>query len=558
MGHIAAGIERWLPRLPRPVMAALLVVLALGAALPAFTTLPPVDRDEARFAQASKQMVETGNIVDIRFQNGTRYKKPIGIYWLQAATVAVVGKPGDRVIWHYRLPSLIAALIAVLLSARIGSIFGGPQAGRAAGLMMAGSFLLLAEAHLATTDASLLATILAAQTVLAGLYARAHGAGFEPGGFQPPGVAALAVFWGALAASVLLKGPVGPMVVGLTVLALALAHRRLGWLRALRPLYGFIGFLALTLPWFVAITIRSGGAFWAEALGHDLLGKVVAAQESHGAPPGSYLAALWITFFPGAVALALALPAIWRGRGQTGAVFALAWVVPAWIVFEASPTKLMHYVLPLYPGLALAAALAWPEAMAAGLRRWQWTAAAVLMAVPVVLLLAAAGYGVTLGARPVLPAALGLLALGCGAALAVPALRGGSGTAALLGLWLMGAGFAGGLLAVAARIPALWPAPAIVALAAPTPACPARPIVTDGYDEPSLVFLAPATERATVPQGVARAMAADRCAVGVVSDTARFLAAAKALSLAPVEKGRVNGLNLGSGRRVALGVYETR
>jgi 4-amino-4-deoxy-L-arabinose transferase-like glycosyltransferase len=67
--------------------AALLVAFALIAFIPGFFQIPPVDRDEARFAQATKQMLETGQYVDIRFQNEVRYKKPVGIYWLQAASV---------------------------------------------------------------------------------------------------------------------------------------------------------------------------------------------------------------------------------------------------------------------------------------------------------------------------------------------------------------------------------------------------------------------------------------------------------------------------------------
>lgn len=558
LDRIAARIEAWLTRMPRAVLPLLLVALTLCAALPAFTSLPPVDRDEPRFAQASKQMVETGDPVDIRFQGGTRYKKPIGIYWLQAGTLAMVGAPGDRAIWKYRLPSLAAALLAVLLTARIAGTFGGPPAAAAAGLMMAGCFLLLVEAHLATTDACLLAAILAVQSVLARLYRTAREAGFDRSGFAGPAVPALALFWIAVAASVLLKGPVGLMVVGFTGLALALIHRRFGWLLALRPLPGLAVLAALVLPWFVAITWRAGWAFWDEALGHDLWGKVVAAQESHGAPPGTYLALLWATFFPATIPLALSLPAVWRGRRAAGTVFAFAWVVPAWVLFEASPTKLMHYVLPLYPGLALAAGLVWPAVAGARPGRWQWALAGVLAAVPVVLLLAAGIYGVTLGHLPVLPLLAGLVAIGTGSALAVSALREGLGFAALAGFWLMGAGFAGGFLGAAARIPALWPAPAIVALAAPTPGCPARPIVTDGYDEPSLVFLAPSTEFATTPGGVAEAMAKDPCTLGVVADTAAFEAAATALGLSPQRVGQVNGLNLGNGRKLDLAGYELR
>src|SRR6202142_4672491 len=64
--------------------AAVLVLVALLNFLPGFTTIPPIDRDEARFAQASKQMIENRDYIDIRFQDEVRYKKPVGIYWLEA------------------------------------------------------------------------------------------------------------------------------------------------------------------------------------------------------------------------------------------------------------------------------------------------------------------------------------------------------------------------------------------------------------------------------------------------------------------------------------------
>ncbi len=65
----------------------MLIVFSLIAFLPGFFQIPPVDRDEARFAQATKQMMESGDYIDIRFQDEVRYKKPVGIYWLQAAAV---------------------------------------------------------------------------------------------------------------------------------------------------------------------------------------------------------------------------------------------------------------------------------------------------------------------------------------------------------------------------------------------------------------------------------------------------------------------------------------
>ncbi len=555
MEQLATLLERLITRLPRAGLASLLLVLTLLAVLPAFTTLPPVDRDEPRFAQSSKQMVQSWNPIDIRFQDTTRYKKPVGIYWLQAATVAVTGSGANTAIWKYRLPSLAAVLLSVLLSASIAGLFGGRLAAAAAGLFMSGNFLLLVEGHLATTDASLLAAILASQAVLARLYAANAATGFDRQAPAPLSRRAQILFWAALGASVLLKGPIGPLVIGTTALVLALRHRRAGWLKALRPLNGLLILAIVILPWFLAITIKSGGAFWSESIGHDLMGKVAGAQENHGAPPGSYLTALWLTFFPASIALAVSLPAIWRHRATPGITFALAWAIPSWLLFEASPTKLLHYVLPLYPALALAAALVWEEVVQNPLRRWQKIVAALIAALGLVLLLAVAVYASDLGTLPIRPVALGGALLLAGFAFARTSFRMGHATAAALGLWLMGLGLTGGALTAAARVPELWPAPAIVALAPATATCPLRPIVTDGYDEPSLVFLSAGGEKATTPQAAAEAMAATPCTLAAISDSAAFLAKAATLSITPKEAGKVAGLNLGTGHKIALTVY---
>src|SRR5215813_5861708 len=77
----------------------ILVLLSVLAWLPGFFTLPPLDRDESRFAQATKQMLETGNFVDIRFGTEARYEKPVGIYWLQAASTASLGMGTRDAIW---------------------------------------------------------------------------------------------------------------------------------------------------------------------------------------------------------------------------------------------------------------------------------------------------------------------------------------------------------------------------------------------------------------------------------------------------------------------------
>src|SRR6266704_7201573 len=108
----------------------LLVGLCLFLYLPGISAIPPLDRDEARFAQATRQMLETGDFIRIRFQDEARNKKPVGIYWLQAGAVAAFSTPESPEIWPYRLPSVLAATAAVLLTLVFGSrLFGSQPAG---------------------------------------------------------------------------------------------------------------------------------------------------------------------------------------------------------------------------------------------------------------------------------------------------------------------------------------------------------------------------------------------------------------------------------------------
>src|SRR5437588_1985159 len=153
---------------------AFLLVCGLLLFLPGFFNIPPIDRDEARFAQATKQMVETGDFVDIRFQDDVRYKKPVGIYWLQSAaieTASTLGIPRAQLrIWVYRIPSLIGAIGAVLLTYWAGLAFVTRRGAILAGLMMASCVLLGAEARLAKTDAMLLLSVVAAMGAMARVY----------------------------------------------------------------------------------------------------------------------------------------------------------------------------------------------------------------------------------------------------------------------------------------------------------------------------------------------------------------------------------------------------
>jgi 4-amino-4-deoxy-L-arabinose transferase-like glycosyltransferase len=150
---------------------------------------------------------------------------------------------------------------------------------------------------------------------------------------------------------------------------LCLWERRAAWLHALRAAWGVPLMLAVVLPWFVAIGIATHGAFFAEAVGGDLGAKLAGGSETHGGFPGLHLLLLPLLAFPATFAVVAALPSAWAGRREAATRFLIAWVVPSWLVFEAAPTKLPHYTLPLYPALFLLASRIVPAAVPVWARR---------------------------------------------------------------------------------------------------------------------------------------------------------------------------------------------
>ncbi|MGT2465987.1 ArnT family glycosyltransferase [Mesorhizobium atlanticum] len=310
-------------------------------------SLPPVDRDESRFVQATKQMVETGDYVDIRLQDVTRYKKPIGIYWLQSAAVALSGEGPRRRSGSICLVSMLGIAIAVVGIGWTGTKLFGANAGLAAGLMMAAIFATAFEGRDAKTDAMLLACCVIAQGALAQVYLAAKRNEPVPGHLPW-------IFWIAQGLGILIKGPVSPLLSLLTAAVLFAFDRDWRWLTKMKLARGVAMVLLIVLPWLVLITWKSGGAFFQEAVGKDMLNKVAQGEESHGLPPGFYMLTYSLFMWPfGLIAVGAGLQAINRFWDDPRLRFCLAWYIPFWLLFEAIPTKLPHYVMPAYPGMAL-------------------------------------------------------------------------------------------------------------------------------------------------------------------------------------------------------------
>ena len=333
---------------------AALLVLSLLVFLPGLANLPVIDRDEARFAQASVQMAESGDLLDIRFQEHTRYKKPAGIYWLQTAAIKIFSEDGERKIWAQRLPSVLGALLAVFATYWGAARMIGRRGAIIAAAMLALSALVIFEAHIAKTDAMLLGLT---ACCLGSIAHMRHGGGKKSSW----------LFWIALGGSIMIKGPVLPILVILTLITLAIWERKNSWMKALWNGPAIFVFALIWVPWAIIMWQITDGAFFVESLGKDFGSKLISAQERHPGPPGYYFGTIWITLWPTCLlllpAFGFAIRAVRNGKGSDAPVvkamrLCLAWVIPYWMLIELMPTKLPHYALPLFPALCTMAAIA--------------------------------------------------------------------------------------------------------------------------------------------------------------------------------------------------------
>ena len=342
--RLSTGWKAWL----------ILFALTMTAAAPGVFNLPALDRDESRFAQASKQYLETGDYIAIRYQDEFRNKKPAGIHWLQAGSTAAFGEGEHLDIWTYRVPSWIGAGLSVLALFWLGLPAIGRRAAFIGSALYGSSLLLTSEAHISKTDGVLVFLITLAMGCLLRLYLR-----------KDNDKRLAIAFWVIHGAGFLIKGPVISLVAGMAVLVLWLWDRRdARWMKSLAWWPGPLISVLMVLPWLILIQIATQGTYVEGAVGKDLKDKLVSASEGHGGLPGYHLMHLPAWFFPGILLLVPAIALTWRylrhrtleslGDVDRDALkFLVAWSLTTWIFFELLLTKLSHYILPAYPAFGL-------------------------------------------------------------------------------------------------------------------------------------------------------------------------------------------------------------
>ena len=339
-------------------------ILTLIFILPGLSSIPPLDRDEARFSQASKQMLEDKNYVVIKFQEELRSKKPIGIYWLQIASASIFGK--DNII-SYRAPNIFSIIILIIVFSTFVysisfryfnlNISSSLTFSFFSSLVMATLLGLSIEIKQAKTDTVLLTLCTVQQLIFWKIYSYGKESWNKYKHHEYVWLTRL--FWLIIALGILVKGPISPLLFTMTLLSICILDRfvekewNLSWLNLFLWFQGLLIVSIITLPWIYLAWQATDGHLILDAINKDFLIKLRSGQENHWGPFGSHLFLLLLTFWPMVLLLPFAARACLDWKHERLIRFLISWIIPFWIILELTPTKLPHYILPVFPGLIL-------------------------------------------------------------------------------------------------------------------------------------------------------------------------------------------------------------
>ncbi|MDR3459445.1 MAG: glycosyltransferase family 39 protein [Verrucomicrobiae bacterium] len=372
-------MSSWFDKLAaKPQRAILLlgfVLLLAGNAI-----LPMTDRDEARFSEASREMIQRGDYIVPWFNGAWRFDKPVLIYWCQIASYKIFGVNE----FAARLPSALFCIGTALLLARWGQKAGGNKTALLAGAMF------LTALHVAVV----IGRIATADMAMIFFCTLAAWSGWEL--TRPENPARKTwwwIFYLALALGFLAKGPVAWLPFGGMILGRALRPQAFR-LPLNETIVGLCVAVALVALWGGPALAQTGGQFWSVGMGEHVFNRSVGVINGHGPKDTlQYLALLplyflifFASFFPWSIRVPTALHRWWpdRRRDDLG-WFLLVNALIVFIVFSLVKTKLPHYTMPAFPLIALwlARQISGEAQISAWFTRWLALMVAIILAVTV-------------------------------------------------------------------------------------------------------------------------------------------------------------------------------
>ena len=400
---------------PLPVVSRVVLWMLLLSAVSLLVVetghTPFFEPDEARYAEIPREMLATGDLVAPHLDGYRYYEKPPLHYWAVAASMALFGEEE----WAARLPVKLSAAGMVLVSVLFCRRRYGERIALLAGLVVATSLLVVALARLNIIDTPLSLAVASAAFAFASF--QEH----ERSGDRARARVALYLLHFSCAAAVMLKGLVGLVLPGGAILVWALLGRRLAIVPKLFSPGPLALFLVLVLPWHVAIARRDADWFDFYVVGEHFRRYF---ESGHRRDASSLLFVFvllggMVPWTPFLGRLAGAFPSLrsgeWRERGAE-AYLQVFWILVL-VFFSLSRSKLVPYILPVWPAVAVLVALGLERARQRGaaFRRERWAAGLLLGLLAGGLAAAAFGAGFAARFGVKVPAACAVAALGAGA-----------------------------------------------------------------------------------------------------------------------------------------------
>jgi 4-amino-4-deoxy-L-arabinose transferase-like glycosyltransferase len=366
--------------------SAILFFACVGFHIAGTWNLPLIDRDEPRFAESSREMIERGNYIVPYFNNQLRLDKPPLTYWAQVASYHIFGEND----FAARFPSAIAAALTAVLLLAWGRRIGGERLGWYAAIIFTLCLQTFVHAKAAVADMWLVLFM-----------TLAHWAGYELLAFSTsaegrPGTAASTlhpfnastahastpwwwIFYLSLALGFLAKGPISWTPL-LTVAVVIIYTRDWQVVRRFKFAFGILLTLVAVALWGIPALVQTHGEFFTVGIGRHVISRSFTTLEGHGASSLGmyvlllpfYFVTIFVGFFPWSIKLPWLVRKLWQNRSagvdapgystNLTDTYLITGIAIIFTIFTFVSTKLPHYTLPAFPLLALLLARHWRPA----------------------------------------------------------------------------------------------------------------------------------------------------------------------------------------------------
>lgn len=299
-----------------------------------------LEPDEGRYSEIPREMMETGDYVTPRLNGVLYFEKPVLHYWLTASAFAVMGKTelASR-FW----PSALA-VVGVLFTYWLGAYLYGKKSGLAAGAILASSLLYFAIAQINLTDMPVSAFITIA--MVAFLMARLQNRKW------------LLLFYTAMALAVLTKGLIGIVLPGAVIFWYMVITKRWSIIKDTLYLPGIALFFALTVPWFWAVC-QANPDFFHFFFIHEHFVRYATRVHGRYEPVWFFVPMLlvgvipWTGFIPQALRQGIKERVEGAEESSWAGVYLVLWFTVIFAFFSLSSSKLIPYIVPVLPPLAI-------------------------------------------------------------------------------------------------------------------------------------------------------------------------------------------------------------